>query len=308
MPTSRRRKRKSVKTLSRQLTSKQTTPPSSSEDTISNPNAIEGSIEFAPEYYQSGAATLSYFSEILRQKNSGVNAKARIEQKGSTLRLRIELPSGNIEVIEKELDKHDIVIAEQEFAANSIYSDRLWQTNAFEAIVIINLPQEDIDISTIKRIRSATNDFMEALGFELEAQDEPVFGSFFQRLRFLWKGEIKQEANEIYSKGKVALEAQFIDLPSAEVTNKLANAAAALITAVAPLSDAAIRCGSLLIVKVTKDGIPKVVIETVSPELTALLNKNPALLQNPSIVFDLISGIRAPDRTIEKRGSAELAE
>jgi hypothetical protein len=182
------------------------------------------------------------------------------------------------------------------------------ESGRVEADVFIGLPQEDIDIFTIERIQNATGDFMEAMGFELKTQDEPVFGSFFQKLKFLWKGEVGQEAGEIYSKGKVALEAQFIDLPSAEATSKLATAAAGLITALDGVSDAAIRCGSILLVKVTKDGVPKIITETVSPELAALLNKNPALLQNPSIVFDLISGMRAPDRTIEESGSAEIAE
>lgn len=177
-----------------------------------------------------------------------------------------------------------------------------------EAEVFIGLPEKQIDIFTIERIQNATGDFMEAMGFELETQDEPVFGSFFQRLKYLLKGEVQKEAGEIYSKGKAALEAQFIDLPSAEATDKLASASAALITSLNGVSDAAIRCGSILLVKVTKDGIPKIVIETVSPELASLLNKNPALLQNPTIVFDLISGMRAPDRTIEESGSAKLIE
>jgi hypothetical protein len=177
-----------------------------------------------------------------------------------------------------------------------------------KAEVFIGLPQNDIDIFTIERIQNATGDFMEAMGFELETQDEPVFGSFFQRLLFLLKGEVKQEASELYGKGKIALEAQFIDLPSAEITSKLSAAAAELITALGPVSEAAVRCGSLLIIKMTQEGVSKIIIETTSPELAALLNKSPALLQNPRIVFDLIAGMRAPDRTIEESGSAEIAE
>ena len=193
-------------------------------------------------------------------------------------------------------------------ASASLPGDQDNNYNRVEADVFIGLPQEDIDIFTIERIQNATGDFMEAMGFELKTQDEPVFGSFFQKLKFLLKREVKQEAGEIYSKGKVALEAQFIDLPNAEATSKLATAAAGLIISLEGVSDAAIRCGSILLVKVTKDGVPKIITETVSPELAALLNKNPALLQNPSIVFDLISGMRAPDQTIEESGSTEIVE
>ena len=177
-----------------------------------------------------------------------------------------------------------------------------------KADVFIGLPQEDIDIFTIERIQNATGDFMEAMGFELKAQDEPVFGSFYQRFIYLLNGEVKQEVSELYRTGKDALNAQLVDLPSAEATSKLLGSAADVIRSLEGVGAAAIRCGSILIVKVTREGVPEIVVETISYELAALLNKNPALLRNPSIVFDLISGMRVPDRAIEEGDSTELAE
>lgn len=74
---------------------------------------IERIIEFEPEYYQAGVGILSYFGEVLRQKYPDVNAKVRIEQDGNVVRMRIETPTGENEVIERELEKYALVIANQ---------------------------------------------------------------------------------------------------------------------------------------------------------------------------------------------------
>jgi len=74
---------------------------------------IERSIEFEPEYYQAGVGILSYFGEVLRQKYPDVNAKVRIEQDGNKVRMRIETLTGENEVIERELEKYALVIANQ---------------------------------------------------------------------------------------------------------------------------------------------------------------------------------------------------
>jgi hypothetical protein len=79
----------------------------------SAPPFIERSIEFAPEYYQAGVGILSYFGEVLRKKHPDINAKVRIEQEGTTVRMHVETPTGDIEIIEKELQKYALVVAEQ---------------------------------------------------------------------------------------------------------------------------------------------------------------------------------------------------
>ena len=52
------------------------------------------SIEFAPEYHQSGLAILSYFGQVLRDKYPETKAKVTIEQDGLTVRMIIETPEG----------------------------------------------------------------------------------------------------------------------------------------------------------------------------------------------------------------------
>jgi hypothetical protein len=76
-------------------------------------HTVERTIEFAPEYYQAGVGLLSYFGEVLRQKDPSTKAKVRIEQDGRIVRLHIESPAGEIETIEKELDQYALVISNQ---------------------------------------------------------------------------------------------------------------------------------------------------------------------------------------------------
>ena len=76
-------------------------------------HTIERTIEFAPEYYQAGVSLLSYFGEVLRQKDPNTKAKVHIEQDGRIVRLHIESSSGDIETIEKELEQYALVISNQ---------------------------------------------------------------------------------------------------------------------------------------------------------------------------------------------------
>lgn len=76
-------------------------------------HTIERTIEFAPEFYQAGVGLLSYFGEVLRQKDPSTKAKVRIEQEGNTVRLHIVPPIGEAEVVEKQLEQFALVISEQ---------------------------------------------------------------------------------------------------------------------------------------------------------------------------------------------------
>jgi hypothetical protein len=158
-----------------------------------------------------------------------------------------------------------------------------------EAEVFIGLPQEQIDLFAIENIQNACGEFMEAMGFEMEAKDEPVFGSFFQRLKFVLTSEkTAKEVNDIYQKGKHALEAQQLDLPRAEASEKLANAAAKAIESIQLMDEAVLRLGALLVVKVQKEGKPVILVETISPQMSATLDVNPVILNSPAAIYEIL--------------------
>ena len=71
---------------------------------------ITRSIEFTPEYYQSGVSILSYFGQVLRDKYPDTKAKVTIEQDGLTVRMIIETPEGEQEQIEETLRQYGLVV------------------------------------------------------------------------------------------------------------------------------------------------------------------------------------------------------
>jgi hypothetical protein len=170
--------------------------------------------------------------------------------------------------------------------------------------LIIAIPDSVVDLQTQEKITNAAGDLMEAMGFELEAQEEPIHGSFFSRSK--WK-RIKQifteEATEVYEKAKVALEVQQINMPQAEVTHKLATAAASLLEATKDVKQIVVRCEGLLLVKAVINGETVVVIETVSPKLAAALNAIPTMIQDPATMFHVLSAEKAKNKLIEESGT-----
>jgi hypothetical protein len=71
---------------------------------------IERSIEFPPEYWTAGTSILSYFSHIVSVKYPDQNIKVRIEQEGLLLRMIIDTPEGQTELIEQTLNEYSMVI------------------------------------------------------------------------------------------------------------------------------------------------------------------------------------------------------
>ncbi|MDO7849013.1 hypothetical protein Q5H92_21795 [Hymenobacter sp. M29] len=226
---------------------------------------------------------------------------------GMTVIKSIELGPPTAYQIEGDLLRlGDVVVSGdilKAFESSALISTNILMGNPrIETNVFIGLPQEHLELFDIERIQNAVGDFMEAMGFELETKDEPVFGSFFQDLKYFFKGRGKAAAAEALQKGKLALETQHITLPAAEATGKLAESAAALISSLNGVDEAVLRLGSLLVVKVSRNGLPAIMAETVSPELAQLLDKNPGLLKTPAVLFDMLSAMQAP---VKKIGGGE---
>lgn len=156
--------------------------------------------------------------------------------------------------------------------------------------VSINLADDNIYEFQIEKILEAVNEFMEAIGCELEAEEEKVYGSFFQNLKYRFKlVKTENEVKNLYDQGKRALKDNHINLSVAKATAELTNAASVLIKSLEGQDQAVIRLGALLLVKVVKNGEPIVIIETVSPEIMAELNANSSLLRNPETLYDLLT-------------------
>lgn len=79
---------------------------------LATKNRIERTIEFKPEYLQSGITILNYFSTVLQQKKPKSNSIVRIEQEGLKVRLLVIPENGEeIQLIEKTLEEYGLVIS-----------------------------------------------------------------------------------------------------------------------------------------------------------------------------------------------------
>ena len=155
----------------------------------------------------------------------------------------------------------------------------------------INLPSPEVSSFEIDLLLDAVNDFMVALGFELVGEEEPVYGSFFTNLWYKLKGKkTEKEIADLFETGKSALKAQQVNLPTAEATQKLTAAASELIRALEGQDRAVIRLGTILVVKLVRNGEQLLVIETISPVLMEELDKNSSIMKNPDAVYDLLQG------------------
>jgi HSP20 family molecular chaperone IbpA len=89
-----------------------------------NREKIERSIAFEPEFKQAGISLLSYFSEIIDKKYPNMDVGISIEQIDKTVRLIIELPNGQRECIEHELQEYGLVLrgkkTPEEYTSNTL--------------------------------------------------------------------------------------------------------------------------------------------------------------------------------------------
>ena len=116
-------------------------------------------------------------------------------------------------------------------------------------------------------------------------------GSFFKRMKFIFSKTVGNEDLEaLYNKGRKALEIKHLDLPTAEQTEKLANAAEKLIGSLKEVNEGVVRCGALLVLKKQVNGETKIIIQQLSTEMIILLEKNPNLLFNPNTIYELLTG------------------
>jgi len=80
------------------------------KELLDESNIIRRSIEFSPEYYQSGITILNYFSKFLYYKYKSKKVKVRIEQEGLKVSMTIESPEGERERIERYLEDYGLVV------------------------------------------------------------------------------------------------------------------------------------------------------------------------------------------------------
>ena len=159
------------------------------------------------------------------------------------------------------------------------------------AEVEIYIADAHVNLKDSENITNACGEFMEALGFEMETEDEPIFHSFWKKLKFIFSTQAStEEIDKLINKGKRALELRHVELPTAEQTEKLASAAAKIVESLEKFEEGVVRLGTLLVLKKKVNGEPKIVIQQLNQELIKILDEKPQLLKSLQTVYELVTG------------------
>ncbi|UOQ65320.1 hypothetical protein [Hymenobacter volaticus] len=201
-----------------------------------------------------------------------------------------------------EVESNDIIFGYLDNIDKGFFVDN--ESKKQQALVYISIPQHFIQNEHLENILESASSFMSVCGFDYKSEEEPVWGSFIQSLIF-WtkKPKTQQEVQEIYNKGKAALEATYLGKPVAESTAQLSSAAAQLIAACHNVDEIVLRTGALILVKAVIDGRTIMSVETISPQLMAHLDMNPGLLRDPRLVYHFLDNLPA---ALKSGSSSEL--
>jgi 3-isopropylmalate dehydrogenase len=165
--------------------------------------------------------------------------------------------------------------------------------------VVIYLPENDIPLFVCEEITIAAAEFLESLGYELETEDDPVFSSFFKKLKFVFTKKItEKELEKLYDHGKKALELKHIELPTAEQTDKLATAAERLINSLGNVQEGVVRCGVFIVLKKVVNGETRIIVQQLTQEMIVILDKRPDLVFNLNTIYELLTGDVKKDKEI----------
>lgn len=169
-------------------------------------------------------------------------------------------------------------------------SDENSQKEVKVSFVYIYIPQK-VELFQSQEITEVCAEFMEALGFNLEAKADPVFKSFWTKLKFVFKKHITaEELDAIFTKGKKALELKHIDMPTAEQTEKLALASERLVRSLDKFDEGVARCGAIIVLKIKKNGKSNIIIQQLNHDLIKFFDEKPQLLYSIQTTYELITG------------------
>lgn len=151
---------------------------------LQNPEVerIIRSIEFPPEYRSSGITILSYFAEVLRQKNLSEDVRVSIEQNNLKVSLVIDSPTGQRELIEETLEAYGMVVTRRR-------PPEFLTTDPYEVAALKNqLTFAEAQLASQRELLAAKREDVESLRVEVKqireqaSEDRARFMSFMEGL------------------------------------------------------------------------------------------------------------------------------
>lgn len=135
------------------------------------------------------------------------------------------------------------------------------------------------DEAAAEVVKAAFTAMIKEFDLEVETEEPPVIGSWFQRLALRIRSAVREPGfTERLATLERALEIQLVDKPQSQVNAADGGAVAALITALDKTDNAMITIGTILLVKA--NGV--VAVRNLSLPEMRLLERNPAWTMDPA--------------------------
>lgn len=153
-------------------------------------------------------------------------------------------------------------------------------------------------------VERAVTRFADKLGFIVATEYPPEQGSWFKRLIVKSKDALTSEqTEEIFKKGKRAIELSTLDKLRAEVNRENAQAAGDFIKSIENVPHAVAQFGSLLIIK-TKglDGDCNVMARVLTEREMEFIENNQDVMKDPTNVLDRLAKFKLDEDTTVKFG------
>ncbi len=237
---------------------------------------------------------------ILAQKERIKNEKIEIKCEVKDILKEIEKLNNKIHYLNEKIEK---IENENNELKEIIYSE----STSYESKTKIQKIPIEIYLDTnnskiIFGVYEAVLSFIENIGFEKVFEFKHIKGSWFKRM--IVKSKIALSPDEVFDKLKeveYGIEVNTILKHQSEIDKNQSEALLNILKSVENVPNAAIRIGSLLVVKLTtKKGDVNVQVRSLSIKELHLLNKKPELLHNPQKIFIAL--------TLEIKEEGELPE
>jgi len=149
-------------------------------------------------------------------------------------------------------------------------------------------------------IERAIRSLLDDNGIIIDDEFPPVQGSWFKQLIGKTKeAATSEEVSESLKKIRHGVEIETLHKGQAEVNKAHAEAIKDLMAAMADTDNAACSIGSILIVKITKNGRSSVMTKTLTQREMMAIEDNQAILMDPATIFEKLDSLCTADPTVE---------
>lgn len=161
--------------------------------------------------------------------------------------------------------------------------------NRFLHKLLIGIPKVESFSEQTEAIYNASEDFLQALDFNLEIFDEPSLDPFYQNLAFVRNSTEEQaDISRDFKKGNKLLENAFLKKEPEEDATRLQRSAVILTNLIGKFDEVALLLGEVLIIKFQQNDVQTIAVEIATEMILEKLRLEPKLITDPEKLYSLI--------------------